>query len=47
MDYSYIDENLREVRERIEAACSTSEYGKKVTMVAAVKYADIGEIYYL
>lgn len=47
MDYSYIDENLREVRERIEAACSTSEYGKKVTMVAAVKYADIGEINYL
>lgn len=47
MDYSYIDKNLRTVRESIDGACTASEYGKKVTMVAAVKYADIGEINHL
>jgi len=46
MDYSYIDRNVGEIRQRIERAASAA--GKEdITMVAAVKYADIGEINHL
>ena len=46
MDYSYIDRNVGEIRRRIEQAASS--VGKEhITMVAAVKYADIGEINHL
>lgn len=47
MDYSYIDENLKQVCSRIETAAAESPYRKNVTMLAAVKYADIGEINHL
>ncbi|MBQ9113245.1 MAG: YggS family pyridoxal phosphate-dependent enzyme [Clostridia bacterium] len=46
MDYSYLDRNVADVRRRISAACAEAGI-KDVTMVAAVKYADIGEINYL
>ncbi len=47
MDYSYLDRNIADVRNKIDFAVSASGYGKRVCMVAAVKYADIGEINYL
>ena len=47
MDYGYLDRNVSLVREKINAACEASPYDKQVTMLAAVKYADIGEINYL
>ncbi len=47
MDYSYLDRNVAGVRKKIEYAVSESEAHKQPTMVAAVKYADIGEINYL
>lgn len=47
MDYSYLDRNVARVRESIEAARASSSHGKEVSMVAAVKYADIDEINYL
>lgn len=47
MDYSYIERNVTEIRERIAAACDNAEHRTEPRMVAAVKYADIGEINYL
>ena len=47
MDYGYLDRNVGEVRERIERARAASDFDNDVVMVAAVKYADIGEINYL
>ncbi len=43
MDYSYIDKNLK----RIKTQMRDASQGKDVTMVAAVKYADIAEINHL
>ncbi len=47
MDYGYIDRNVGKIRQMIEDAQKRSGHGKGITMVAAVKYADIGEINYL
>lgn len=47
MDYSYLDRNVARVRESIEDARGRAENKKDISMVAAVKYADIGEINYL
>ncbi len=47
MDYGYLDRNVGEVRERIERASALSGFDNDIVMVAAVKYADIGEINYL
>ncbi len=47
MDYSYLDRNTSAVRAKIASAASASHLGKTPLMVAAVKYADIGEINYL
>ena len=47
MDYGYLDRNVAEIRRRIARAQAASPYGKEVRMVAAVKYADIGQINYL
>ena len=47
MDYSYIDKNVSAVREMIAKTVEDASREGDVTMVAAVKYADIGEINYL
>ena len=47
MDYSYIDKNVSAVREQIANTVARVSKGNDVTMVAAVKYADIGEINHL
>ena len=47
MDYGYLDRNVAQIRQRIAEAAEKSPYGKEISMVAAVKYADIGEINYL
>lgn len=47
MDYGYLDRNVAEIRQRIKVAADTSDYRKDVTLVAAVKYAEVGEIKYL
>ncbi len=47
MDYGYIDANVRAVEKRIDQAREAAEYGKDVTVVAAVKYADADEIRHL
>ena len=47
MDYTYLDRNVAEVRKKIDEAAKGSDFDKRVRMVAAVKYADIGEINYL
>ncbi len=47
MDYSYLDRNVASVRKKIENAEGISPYDKQTLMIAAVKYADIGEINYL
>jgi len=47
MDYGYLDKNIAKVRERIKRAEENVGRSSAVTMVAAVKYADIGEINYL
>ena len=47
MDLSYIDKNLSEALERIECARKASDFNKDITLVAAVKYADIDEINHL
>ena len=47
MDYTYLDRNVAEVRRKIDEAAERSEFDKQVRMVAAVKYADMGEINYL
>ena len=47
MGYEYIERNLSEVREKIDAACRAAGREEPVTMLAAVKYAEPGEIEYL
>ena len=47
MDYGYLDRNIGEVRRKIEKAKADGNITKDITMVAAVKYADIGEINHL
>ena len=47
MSYEYIERNLREVREKMDAACKKAGREEPVTMLAAVKYAEPGEIEYL
>ena len=47
MDYSYLDKNVSRVREQIDNAQERTENKKDISMVAAVKYADIAEINYL
>jgi pyridoxal phosphate enzyme (YggS family) len=47
MDYGYLERNIADVRERINAASAAVGRDVPVTMVAAVKYADIDEINYL
>ena len=47
MDYGYLDRNVREIKNRIQAAADASTFGKSVRLVAAVKYAEVGEIKYL
>ena len=45
MDYSYLDKNIDEVRERIaSAALSCGRNPDDITLVAAVKYADCDEV---
>ncbi len=48
MNYSYIDENLAEIRERIEAAALRSgREASDITLLSAIKSADVGEINYI
>lgn len=47
MGYEYIERNLRDVREKIDAACKNAGREEPVTMLAAVKYAEPAEIEYL
>ena len=47
MSYEYIERNLREVREKMDAACRRAGREEPVTMLAAVKYAEPAEIEYL
>ena len=45
-DFSYVDQNLAEIRARIDAASKRSG-GRDVTLLAAVKYTDTDHINYL
>ncbi|MGI6752734.1 MAG: YggS family pyridoxal phosphate-dependent enzyme [Eubacteriales bacterium] len=48
MDYSYLKENTERVRERIrQAAVAAGRNPDEIMLLAAVKYADAGEINYL
>jgi len=48
IDYSYIDRNIESVRERIRrAAEAVGRRESEITLLAAVKYADAGEIRHL
>ena len=48
IDYSYIDRNIESVRERIRrAALAVGRSESDITLLAAVKYADAGEICHL
>ena len=47
MDMSYIDKNVNDALSLIEKARAASEFKKDITLVAAVKYADIAEINHL
>ena len=47
MDYSYLDRNAARVRASIENARERSKHNKEISMVVAVKYADVEEINYL
>ena len=48
MDYTYLDKNLSRVREEIRVACGTGGYDPEgVTLMAAIKSADVEEINYL
>jgi pyridoxal phosphate enzyme (YggS family) len=45
-DFSYMDQNLAAIRERIDAACARRGYGG-VTLLAAIKYTDAAHVNYL
>ncbi len=48
MNYSYIDENLAEIRERIAAAARRAgRDAADITLLSAIKSADVGEINYI
>ena len=48
MDYTYLDQNLARVREELARACGSGGYPSEgVTLMAAVKSADVEEINYL
>ncbi len=48
MDYTYLHENLARVRDDLQAACrDTGRDPAAVTLMAAIKSADVGEINYL
>ena len=48
MEYTYLDKNLSRVREDIRVACGTGGYDPaRVTLMAAIKSADVEEINYL
>jgi pyridoxal phosphate enzyme (YggS family) len=48
MEYTYLDKNLSRVREDLRAACVSGGYDPDgVTLMAAIKSADVGEINYL
>jgi pyridoxal phosphate enzyme (YggS family) len=48
MEYTYLDKNLSRVREDLRAACVSGGYDPdRVTLMAAIKSADVGEINYL
>ena len=48
MDYTYIDKNLSRVRAELAAACAAGGYDPTgVTLMAAIKSADVEEINYL
>ncbi len=45
-DFSYMDQNLAAIKERIDAACERRGYGG-VTLLAAIKYTDAAHVNYL
>ncbi len=47
MDYGYLERNLREARERMKRALEAAGRTDDVTLVAAVKSAEVDEINYL
>ncbi|MBE6538799.1 MAG: YggS family pyridoxal phosphate-dependent enzyme [Ruminococcaceae bacterium] len=47
MSFEYIDRNTKAIRERIAAAQNSSPYDREVSIVAAVKYCEPGELKYL
>ena len=48
MDYSYIDRNIADIRARIsDAAKASGRNAENVTLLAAIKSADVGEIRYI
>ena len=47
MDYSYIDENFKEINDRILATHSLSKREQEPSVLISIKSADIGEIEYL
>ncbi len=48
MNYSYIDENLAEIREKISGAAKRSgRSASEITLLSAIKSADVGEINYI
>ena len=47
MNYSYIDENFREIQERISSAKERVNRKDNVDLLVAIKSADVGEIEYL
>ncbi len=48
MEYTYLDRNLARVRGELEKACASAGYDPgRVTLMAAIKSADVAEINYL
>ena len=48
MDYTYLDDNVRRVREDLQRACGMGGYDpSRVTLMAAVKSGSVEEINYL
>ena len=47
MDFAYLDKNVSEIREKIDAAKARAGRGDEVLLVAAVKSADVDEINYI
>ncbi len=47
MSFEYIDKNVKEIKERVASAKSSSEHSQEVKIVAAVKYCEPNELKYL